>query len=279
MKVITKVATSLLLASSLSFAATLATVDGTKISDEDVNNALMQATQGRLAQLPADKQEQLKKQFLDELVAKQVIYEDAKKKGITKSKEYKEQLDKIVASIKKDLAIKLWQKKLFEGIKISDKELRDYYNKNKQEFMQKESVHARHILVKSEDEAKKIISQLKGLSGKALKNKFIELAKEKSTGPSGPRGGDLGYFAKGQMVPEFEKAAFNTAVGHITTAPVKTQFGYHVIYVEDKKKAATKPFNEVKPYIEQRLKMEKFRDAMQKKMQELKSKAKIKYNK
>ena len=279
MKVITKIATSLLLTSSLSFAATLATVDGTKISDEDVNNALMQATQGRLAQLPADKQQQLKKQFLEELIAKQVIYEDAKKKGITKSKEYKEQLDKIIASIKKDLAIKLWQKKLFEGIKISDKELRGYYNKNKQEFVQKESVHARHILVKSEDEAKKIISQLKGLSGEALKKKFIELAKEKSTGPSGPRGGDLGYFSKGQMVPAFEKAAFGTAVGHITTTPVKTQFGYHVIYVEDKKKAATKPFNEVKPYIEQRLKMEKFRDAMQKKMEELKSKAKIKYNK
>ncbi len=279
MKVITKIATSLLLTSSLSFAATLATVDGTKISDEDVNNALMQATQGRLAQLPAEKQKQLKKQFLEELIAKQVIYEDAKKKGITNTKEYKDQLEKIIASIKKDLAIKLWQKKLFESIKISDKELRDYYNKNKQEFMQKESVHARHILVKSEDEAKKIIDELKGLKGEALKKKFIELAKEKSTGPSGPRGGDLGYFSKGQMVPAFEKAAFGTAVGHITSEPVKTQFGYHVIYVEDKKKAATKPFDEVKPYIEQRLKMEKFRDEMQKKMQELKSKAKIKYNK
>jgi len=278
MKVITKLATSLLLTSSLSFAATLATVDGTKISDEDVNNALMQATQGRLAQLPAAKQDQLKKQFLEELIAKQVIYEDAKKKGITNSKEYKEQLQKIIESIKKDLAIKLWQKKLFESIKIGEKELRDYYNKNKQEFMQKESVHARHILVKSEDEAKKIINQLKGLSGEALKKKFIELAKEKSTGPSGPRGGDLGYFSKGQMVPAFEKAAFETKVGHITTTPVKTQFGYHVIYVEDKKKAATKPFEEVKPYIEQRLKMEKFREVMQKKMQELKSKAKIKYN-
>ena len=279
MKVITKIATSLLLTSSLSFAATLATVDGTKISDEDVNNALMQATQGRLAQLPADKQQQLKKQFLEELIAKQVIYEDAKKKGITNSKEYKDQLEKIIESIKKDLAIKLWQKKLFEDIKISDKELRDYYNKNKQEFMQKESVHARHILVKTEDEAKKIINQLKGLKGEALKKKFIELAKEKSTGPSGPRGGDLGYFSKGQMVPAFEKAAFSTAVGHITTTPVKTQFGYHIIYVEDKKKASTKPFNEVKPYIEQRLKMEKFREVMQKRMQELKSKAKIKYNK
>ena len=279
MKVITKIATSLLLTSSLSFAATLATVDGAKISDEDVNNALMQATQGRLAQLPADKQEQLKKQFLEELIAKQVIYEDAKKKGITNTKEYKDQLEKIIESIKKDLAIKLWQKKLFESIKISDKELRDYYNKNKQEFMQKESVHARHILLKSEEEAKRVIDELKGLKGEALKKKFIELAKEKSTGPSGPRGGDLGYFAKGQMVPAFEKAAFNTAVGDITTTPVKTQFGYHVIYVEDKKKAATKPFNEVKPYIEQRLKMEKFREVLQKRMQELKSKAKIKYSK
>ncbi len=279
MKVITKIATSLLLTSSLSFAATLATVDGTKISDEDVNNALMQATQGRLAQLPVEKQKQLKKQFLEELIAKQVIYEDAKKKGITNTKEYKEQLDKIIASIKKDLAIKLWQKKLFEGIKISDKELKEYYDKNKQEFMQKESVHARHILVKTEEEAKKIIDQLKGLSGEALKKKFIELAKEKSTGPSGPRGGDLGYFSKGQMVPAFEQAAFNTQVGKITTTPIKTQFGYHIIYVEDKKEAATKPFAEVKPYIEQRLKMEKFREVMQKRMQELKSKAKISYNK
>ncbi len=279
MKVITKLATSLLLTSSLSFAATLATVDGTKISEEDVNNALMQATQGRLAQLPSDKQQQLKKQFLEELIAKQVIFEDAKKKGITNSKEYKEQLDKIIASIKKDLAIKLWQKKLFEGIKISDKDLRDYYNKNKQEFMQKESVHARHILVKDKDEAKKIVAQLQGLHGEALKKKFIELAKEKSTGPSGPRGGDLGYFTKGQMVPPFEKAAFGTKVGHITTTPVHTEFGYHIIYVEDKKKPAIKPFNEVKPYIEQRLKMEKFREVMQQKLQALKSKAKIKYGK
>ena len=277
MKMISKVAAALMLTSSLTFAATLATVDGTKITDEDVTNALMQATQGRLAQLPEQKQQQLKKQFLDELIAKQVIYEDAQKKGITTSKEYKEQLDKIIASIKKDLAIKLWQKRLFEGIKVSDKELRNYYNKNKQEFMQKESVHARHILVKSEDEAKKIINQLKTLSGEKLKKRFIELAKEKSTGPSGPRGGDLGYFAKGQMVPEFEKAAFSTKPGHITLKPVKTQFGYHVIYVEDKKEATTKPFAEVKPYIEQRLKMEKFKEAMQKQMQALKAKAKIEY--
>ncbi len=279
MKVVMKIATAAILTSTLSFAATLATVNGTKITDEDVTSALMQATQGRLAQLPPQKQDQLKKQFLEELIAKELIYKDAKKAGITNTKEYKEQFEKIMANIKKDLAIKMWQKKVFDGIKISDKELKDYYNKNKQEFIQKESVHARHILVKTEKEAKDIINQLKGLKGAALQKKFIELAKAKSTGPSGPRGGDLGYFGKGQMVPEFEKAAFGLQPGTIDLKPVKTQFGYHVIYVEDKKPATTRSFKEVKPYIEQRLKMEKFKQVMQEKLSALKSKAKISYSK
>jgi parvulin-like peptidyl-prolyl isomerase len=277
MKVISKIASVVLLSSSLACAATLATVDGSTISDEDVTNALMQATQGRLGQLPKDRQEQLKKQFLEELIAKELIYKDAKNKGITSTKEYKEQLEKIVESIKKDLAIKLWQKKQFESIKISQKELRDYYNNNKQEFMQKEQVHARHILLKTKEEAKKIIDELKSLSGAALQNKFIELAKSKSTGPSAQNGGDLGFFGKGQMVPEFEQAAFSLKAGSITKEPVKTQFGYHVIYVEEKKNASTQPFDEVKPYIEQRLKMEKFKQVMQERLQELKSKAKISY--
>jgi len=112
--------------------------------------------------------------------------------------------------------------------------------------MQKASAHARHILVKTEEEAKKIIEALKGLKGEALKKKFIELAKSKSTGPSGPQGGDLGTFTKGQMVPEFSKAVWALKPGEITTAPVKTQFGYHVIYLEDKKEAQPTPYEKVK---------------------------------
>jgi parvulin-like peptidyl-prolyl isomerase len=80
------------------------------------------------------------------------------------------------------------------------------------------------------------------------------------------------------MVPEFEKVAFGMKKGTVTLKPVKTQFGYHIIYVEDKKNASTRPFAEVKPYIEQRLKMEKFKQEMQKQMQNLKTKAKISYN-
>jgi parvulin-like peptidyl-prolyl isomerase len=85
---------------------------------------------------------------------------------------------------------------------VSDSEAKEFYDKNAKKFMQQDSVHARHILVKEEKEAQEIIDTLALLKDKALQEKFIELAKAKSTGPSGPKGGDLGNFSKGQMVPE-----------------------------------------------------------------------------
>ena len=178
--------------------------------------------------------------------------------------------------MKKELAIQIWQKKLLDSIKIPEKELKAYYNANKEEFNEKETVHARHILVKTEAEAKKIIAELKPLSGQKLKTKFEELARTESTGPSGPKGGDLGYFAQGQMVPAFNDKVFSMKTGTITLAPVKTQFGYHIIYLEDKKKATIRKFAEVKPFIEQRLKMEKFKTEMKEKMDTLQKKAVIK---
>jgi parvulin-like peptidyl-prolyl isomerase len=267
---------SFLLVGSLAAAQTLVTVNGTAISQEDVDEALMSATQGRFNQVPADKQEAFRKQVLDQLVAKELAYGDAKKIGILKSAEFKAEYAKIQERAKKEVAIQIWQKKELDKVSVSDKDLKAYYDSNKEEFVQKESVHARHILVKTEDEAKAIIKDLKSLKGDKLKDKFIELAKSKSTGPSGPKGGDLGFFAQGQMVPEFNDKVFSMKVGEITTEPVKTQFGYHVIYLEDKKAKETRKFTEVKSYIEQRLKMEKFKTMMQAKMETLKNKATIK---
>jgi len=275
MKIVTKLLTTLLVVGSVASAQTLVTVNGVKISQKDVDTELMNATQGRFNQVPADKQALFRKQVLQQLIAKELIFEDAKKTGILKSKDFKDEFAKIKKRIEKDLAIQVWQKRELDKIKISDKELRRYYNKNKEEFNEKESVHARHILVKTEDEAKKIISELKSLKGDALKDKFIELAKEKSTGPSGPKGGDLGYFAQGQMVPEFNDKVFSMKVGEISE-PVKTQFGYHVIYLEDKKAKKTRAFSEVKPFIEQRLKMEKFKTVIKDKMEALQKKAVVK---
>jgi len=275
MKIVTKLLTTLLIAGSIASAQTLVTVNGVKISQKDVDTELMNATQGRFNQVPADKQAQFRKQVLQQLIAKELIFEDAKKTGVLKSKEFKTQFDIVKKRIEKDLAIQVWQKRELDKIKISNKELKNYYNKNKAEFDEKESVHARHILVKTEDEAKKIKSELSSLKGDALKSKFIELAKNKSTGPSGPKGGDLGYFARGQMVPEFNDKVFSMKVGEVSE-PVKTQFGYHVIYLEDKKAKKTRPFSEVKSFIEQRLKMEKFKKVIKDKMKALQKKANIK---
>lgn len=267
---------ALLLTGSIVSAKTLVTVNGKAITQQDVDTELMNATQGRFNQVPADRQAAFRQQVLQQLIGKELIFDDAKKSGIINSKEYKSEYKKLEQRMKKELAIQVWQKKLLDSIKISQKELKNYYKKNKEEFNEKESVHARHILVKTKAEAEKIIVQLKSLSGEKLKEKFIELAKKDSTGPSGPKGGDLGYFSKGQMVPAFNDKVFAMKKGQVTLKPVKTQFGYHVIYVEDKKPSMTRSFNEVKVFIEQRLKMEKFKAVMKKKMDALQKKAAIK---
>lgn len=276
MKATTKLLSALLLTGSILSAQTLVTVNGAKISTEDVDNALMEATQGRFNQVPADKQEEFKKQVLQQLIAKELVYDDAVKTGIIKSQEFKDEYAKVQERIKKELAIQVWQKKQMDKVEVSEKELKSYYDKNQDEFNEKESVHARHILVKTESDAESIITTLKSLKGSDLKEKFIELAKEKSTGPSGPKGGDLGFFSQGQMVPEFNDKVFSMEVGTITKKPVKTQFGYHVIYLEEKRSARVRTFTEVKSFIEQRLKMEKFKDAMKETMDKLQKQATIK---
>jgi len=276
MKAVTKIVTSLAMLSTISMAQTLVTVNGTAISQQDVERELMAATQGRFNQVPTEKQAEFRKQVLEQLVAKELVYDDAKKSGVLESQEYKEKYAEVTERIKKEIAIQVWQKREVDKIAISDADLKKYYDANKEEFVENESVNARHILVEKEADAKSVISQLKPLKGDALKNKFIELAKEKSTCASAADGGDLGYFTAGQMVPEFNDKAFAMKVKEFTTEPVKTQFGYHVIYIEDKKAKTTKSFGEVKPFIEQRLKMEKAKSVMMAKMKELEKKAQIK---
>ena len=273
---ISKTVATLLLTCSLANAQTLVTVNGVAISQADVDSALMNATQGRFNQVPVEKQAEFRKQVLEQLIAKELIFDDSKKTGILDSKEFKDEYEKVKQRVKKELAVQVWQKKELDKVKVSDKELKSYYDKNKEEFIEKESVHARHILVKTEAEAKEIINKLKSLKDEALKSKFIELAKSKSTGPSGPKGGDLGFFSQGQMVPAFNDKVFSMKSGTITKEPVKTQFGFHVIYVEEKKLKKTLSFTEVKSFINQRLKMEKFKTAMKDKMEKLSKKATIK---
>ncbi len=276
MKLATKILSAVLLIGVVASANTLVTVNGKEITQQAVDTELMNATQGRFNQVPAEKQAEFREQVLKQLIGKELIYGDAQKTGVLKTKEYKKEYKKLEERMKKELAIKVWQKKVVDGIKISDAALKDYYDKNKEEFNEKEAVHARHILVKEAVDAKVIINELKPLSGQKLQAKFEELAKSKSTGPSGSKGGDLGFFAQGQMVPAFNNKVFTMKVGTITMTPVKTQFGYHIIYLQEKTNAVARNFKTVKPFIEQRLKMEKFKSVMQSKMEALQKKATIK---
>jgi len=273
---VTKLAVALLMCSTLVSAKTLVTVNGAAITDQDVYTALMNATQGRLNQVPKDRLPELQQRQLDELIATELIYGDAKKTGILKSSDFKREYKEFQEKLKKNIAIKVWQKQQLNKIKISNKELKAYYTANKGEFTRKETVHARHILVPTESEANALLKKLKPLKSAALRNKFIELAKTNSTGPSKTNGGDLGEFPKEQMVPEFSAEAFSMKVGTVSQKPVHTQFGFHLIYLEGKTPASVRKFDEVKSTIEQRLKLEKFKSVMKAKMQNLQKKADIK---
>ena len=269
----------LLLGAPMASAAVLATVNGDEITSDEVNKVLMEGTQGRFDSLPADKQNELRQRIIEGMIAQELVYDDAQKTGVLESKEYKQELETLVSRLKVQLAAKIWEQQQFESIKVDPKEIKSYYDTNPDEFVDKEKIHARHILVKTQSEADAIIKSMKGLSGDKLRNEFIAQAKSKSTGPSAAKGGDLGYFPRGQMVPSFNDAAFAMKEGSVSSTPVQSQFGYHVIYIEDKKPAKKLGFDEVKNFIEQRLKMDKFKAYMDKKMSDLRSKAKISYTK
>jgi parvulin-like peptidyl-prolyl isomerase len=269
----------LLLGATSASAAVLATVNGNEITSDEVNKVLMEGTQGRFDTLPAEKQNELRQRIIEGMIAQELVYDDAQRTGVLDTKEYKQELEALVSRLKVQLAAKVWEQQQFEAIKVDPKEVKAYYDANPEEFVDKEKIRARHILVKSESEAQAIIKSMKGLSGDKLRNEFIAQAKSKSTGPSAAKGGDLGYFPRGQMVPSFNDAAFAMKEGTISSTPVQSQFGYHVIYIEDKKPAKKLGFDEVKNFIEQRLKMDKFKGAMEKKMADLRAKAKIVYAK
>lgn len=135
---------------------------------------------------------------------------------------------------------------------LTEEAVRQRYEKEVAATPPEQEIKARHILVDSEEQAKAVVEALNGGAD------FVELAKEKSTGPSGPQGGDLGYFTRGRMVPEFEEAAFALEPNAYTTVPVKTQFGWHIIKVEDRRDMPPPTFEQVGEQIRRVLLQEQY---------------------
>ncbi len=207
-------------------------------------------------QMAVQRNPELKKQLLDRWVQLNLMAMEARKQKLQDKPEVKKRIEEMTNAL---LAQEFMMENVSDKAKVTDKEVKEYYDKHKSEFMQPEQVRARHILVKVPanatkkqwEEAKKKALEIRA---KLVKGEsFAKLAQKYSDDPgSKARGGDLGYFRKGQMVPEFEKAAFALKKGEISQ-PVKTTFGYHIIKLEDKKPAKQRSFNEVKQEIRQKL--------------------------
>lgn len=242
----------------------LATVNGKTITQNDVEMLLKSIDPQRAAQFYT---EEGKQRLLEELVNQELFYFDALEKGLDQDEKYKTEMDRLKKNLLKEYAIT----RFLNDINVPERDVVEYYNENKDQFNKPESVQASHILVEDEVKAQKVIDEMnEGLS-------FEEAAEKYSKCPSNAKGGDLGFFSKGQMVPEFEKAAFEMKPGEVSK-PVKTQFGYHIIKLVDKKEGRTSSFEEVSSQLVQQLTMMKQNEAYVKKCDELKGKYEIKIN-
>lgn len=200
----------------------VAIVNGQKI----LKSHLVEAQQLLPRQYQSVPLDQIYPALVDSIIDTKLAAADARAKKLHEEADFRARMDRIEDQLLQRMVL---EKEMTQA--ISDATLKQRYEKTVAGLAEREEVHARHILVKTEDEAKMVIKEL-GKGGD-----FAELAKTKSTGPSGPNGGDLGFFGKGQMVPAFEKAAFAMKKGEVSGDPIKTQFGYHVIKVEDRRKA------------------------------------------
>jgi peptidyl-prolyl cis-trans isomerase C len=233
-------------------AQNIAIVNGKPVPQARLNTLVQQAERAGQQVTP-----ELQAQAKDQVVLREIFAQEAEKRGITASADYKAQMELARQSI--------MIRELFEDYRkknpVSDADAKAEYDKFKAQASGTE-YRARHILVEGEEEAKALIAQLKGGA------KFEDLAKAKSKDPgSGQNGGDLDFAKAENYVPEFSKAMTALKKGEMTETPVKSQFGWHIIRLDDTREAQFPEFDQVKPQIQQRLeqaKLQKFQDDLRK---------------
>ena len=212
----------------------VATVNGLAILRSEVEDA-HQMLPEQYANVPF---EMIFPTLLESLIDMHLAAADARSRKMDQDDEFKAQMARIETQVLQRFALARAMDSALTDDAISTR-----YDETVRGAKGNQEIHARHILVADEAAAKAVIEELdKGAD-------FAELAKERSTGPSGKQGGDLGYFGRGQMVPAFEEVAFALEAGAITQTPVKTQFGWHVIKLEDKRTAPPPTFEAMEPQI------------------------------
>lgn len=287
-------------------------INGEEIKESQINQKVQQQLQRLPSQIPEQQRKQyeqrIKQQVLQQVVVEKLLDEQIEKEGIEVTDQEVVDYIKEMASqqetpmsleevkqlveaqgqdfeqVKQDIKGQLKYKKLLEQqfadkIKVTEEEAKEYYENNKQEFENPEQVKASHILIesdpndpnKSKKKAEKLLKQIQEGAD------FAALAKANSEGPSSQRGGDLGFFSKGQMVPAFEKVAFNLEPNEVSDEVVKTRFGYHIIKKTGEKKASTTSFEDAKENIMEQLKNQKRAELARDYINKLKEQADISY--
>lgn len=286
----------------------VAKVNGEEISKaqvEEAFNAAVQASGVKANDLTPEQKLNGYRQILDELIMDKLVAKAAAAEAVsdaditaeiaklkkqfpseeafeTQLKEAGQSPEKLNTAIRTMLQQQRWmQSQIKDGDKVADADAKKFYDTNTEEFKNPETVKASHILfMVNKDDSEEVVKQKEAAANKAAARAkkgedFNKLAKELSEEPGAKEsGGDLGFFAKDRMVPEFADAAFSQKPGDIS-APVKTQFGWHVIKVTEKKPAGTVPFEEVKDQITAYLKSAKQREAVQAVLKKLKDSAQI----
>ncbi len=222
--------------------ALIATVDEKEITQNDVS-AFIASLPPQTQQLP---RERLLPLVIQELINTKILVKLARREGLHEGSEFKRQIDSATEQILRQIFLE----QLSESA-LSDAAIQNYYDENIVSVEGDVEVRARHILLETEEDAQAVVEDLKGGAD------FEQLARDRSTGPSARAGGDLGYFARESMVAPFAEAAFAMDIGEVSE-PVQTQFGWHVIKVEDRREVAPPPLDEVRDEVSRQL----FREAV-----------------
>ena len=284
----------------------IAVVNGAVITRSVFNRAVNFAKQRALQMGKPIDDAQLEKEVLKQLVGSDLLYQESKKEGIKvdqkavderleqwkkrfpNEEEYKKALSNLNLSlpqmkedIKRGMTIeKLIVTRFVDKTTVPENEIKAYYESHSNLFKQPEQVRASHILIKiepkaNESEKEDALKKIREVQEKQIKgDDFAKLAKKYSQGPSNAKGGDLGFFKRGQMVPAFEEVAFKLKPGEVSDI-VKTRFGYHLIKVVDKKPESTVPYEEIKERIGQYLKQEKVQKEVKQLVDKLRKEAKV----
>lgn len=234
----------------------LAQVGGKPITEEDVTRFIQ--AMGRNGQAYNDPKGRAA--VLEQLIAQRLFLLDAQRNLYEREPAFKAQL----ASVKDQLLMEYSITKCLQSVRVTEEEVRGYYDRHKEELQADESVNASHILVDSQEKAEQLLDEIR-----SDKISFEDAARQHSTCPSGQQGGSLGDFSRGQMVPEFDQAVFSMEEGELR-GPVKTQFGYHLIRLNKKNDVAPLSYSDVREELYRLVTQEKQQEAYQKKVNQLK---------